>query len=542
LSPPGHWKDDESMKKNDKDREASSRASIPVIVDVPRADPGLGFERYVSAIAAAIVGGEPAQYTVGLYGPWGTGKSSILLALEQELKTNHQQGVTAVTFDAWRHERAPNLLAPLMWTIKAALDQQSSAKEVWKKIFGGLEFQAFGFGFRMPSEADRSSQSMGAVNDYMLAMSSLTTIGEHLGDGRRVVVLVDDLDRCSPDRVIEVIEAIRLLMDVPGFVFVLAIDYDVLIDAVESRYPHADAHRFIEKIIQVPFRIPNIDPDADNYLLHVVPNWDELRDVWFKGLDDADIRSAIRLALRDNPRQIKRLLNSYMVASHIDQAGVAESDVKAKALLAALAMQLRWPDEFDELASDISRYRRGPGADVPNPVLSAVDAYQAWTRPDDVDISDDRQDLREFLTQHLDGGSPLRLVVDAMRLASDISGGDTGAAQSGGDRRLVFVDKVLGLLADRSDGFNYERGPTSASMRYQGKELASVFNPRSVPRTFEVRVRQVPAGFNWTTTAKQVDEGEWVRFEFGVAPGRSLDDVLEDAAGLINKRKSEVNE
>src|SRR5690606_16413114 len=117
-----------------------------------------------------------------------------------------------------------------------ALGDKPDAKEKWKRIFGGMELTAFGFGFRIPAGADRAEATQESIAAYMRGISALASIGESIPAGERVVVFVDDLDRCSPDRVLEVIEAIRLVMDVPGFVFVLAIDYDVLVRAVETRY------------------------------------------------------------------------------------------------------------------------------------------------------------------------------------------------------------------------------------------------------------------------------------------------------------------
>lgn len=514
---------------------------IPVIVDVPRADPGLGFEKYVSAIASAIMGGQPAQYTVGLYGPWGTGKSSILLALMEKLK-NHGSAVTAVTFDAWRHQQAHNLLAPLMWTLKGAFDQQTDDRVPWRKIFGGLELQAFGFGFRVPAETDVGGEATGAVEDYMEAIQSFAKIGQSLEKDHRIVVLVDDLDRCSPDRVIEVVEAIRLLMDVPGFVFVVAIDYDVLIDAVETRYPHADPHRFVEKIVQVPFRIPNINPNVNDYLHQVVVNWTQLRKEWFTGLPDEEIRSVIGLALRDNPRQIKRILNSYMVARHIDWDGLARSESKAKALLSSLAMQLRWPDEFEELVADIRRYRRGQGSKVPNPILAAVETYKEWiaTGDDEIEANDDRRDFVEFLRRHLDGQLSLRIVDEAMRIASDVSGGDAKASETPEERRRGFMGKVMSLFADQGHGFEVRQQGDTASLLSGGEVLVRILNVRSVPRTFDLKVRNSIIRADYKPPVAHQVEGEWTLFHFDAGARHLLDDVLDDASSLISYVQSQV--
>lgn len=94
--------------------------------------------------------------------------------------------------------------------------------------------------------------------------------------GSRLVVFVDDLDRCLPEKAVEVLEAIKLFMDVPGCVFVLGLDQAVIARGIEIKYRELglgaddatgesrrqryviDGARYLEKIIQLPFQIPPI--------------------------------------------------------------------------------------------------------------------------------------------------------------------------------------------------------------------------------------------------------------------------------------------
>ncbi len=69
--------------------------------------------------------------------------------------------------------------------------------------------------------------------------------------------MVDDLDRCTPDGVVNVLEAIHVLTDIEGFVFVVALDREYLTKAIMQKYREDGlAERFIEKIVQIPFSIP----------------------------------------------------------------------------------------------------------------------------------------------------------------------------------------------------------------------------------------------------------------------------------------------
>lgn len=534
------------MAKIHKDLSRPERSTdqpriIPVIVDVPRPDPELGFERFVSAIAAAVVGGFPAQYTVGLYGPWGTGKSSILLSLKKDLESYDE--VTVVEFDSWRHERAQNLLAPLIYAIREAMSQRGKNVQ-WGRIFGGLEFQAFGFGIRVPSGSDRAAEATVAVKEYMESMEALTKIGAELGvdkngKNKRIVVLIDDLDRCSPDRVIEVLESIRLLMDVAGFVFVLAIDYEVLVDAVETKYKHmgkrVDAHRFIEKIVQVPFRIPTVNSETGDFLESLVQGWAELREDWFVGLTDENIRSVAGLALRDNPRQIKRVLNSYMVARHIDWKELGSSKSKAQALLASLAMQLRWPNEFEELVSDIARYLRGPGGDLPLPVLGAVSCYREWLTPDFAGDSDERLDFVEFLEKHMNGSTSLRVVNAAMRAASKLSGPEKLADKSPEEERAEFIDSVLAIVSSVGGEHSSTRIGAEAVVAQGDRKILRVHELRSIPRTFRVDVCKDLAHPTLKSAVPGKPVGAWVEYSYAPTDSHSFEDLLDDARHLVDQ-------
>ena len=87
----------------------------------------------------------------------------------------------------------------------------------------------------------------------------------------RLVVFIDDLDRCLPEKAIEVLEAIKLFVDAPGCVFILGLAQDVIARGVEIRYKDfvkegvlhknhpIDGTRYLEKIIQLPFTIPPVE-------------------------------------------------------------------------------------------------------------------------------------------------------------------------------------------------------------------------------------------------------------------------------------------
>ncbi|APZ33295.1 hypothetical protein BOH66_02575 [Microbacterium aurum] len=294
-----------------------------IVADVPTEYPGLGFEDYAAALTDAIAAADRPQFTVGLYGKWGSGKSSLLKAMNRILEAD--ANVITVEFDAWRYQRSQEIVIPLLHAVFSAV--QKTNDHALARAVGRL-LRAFGvsLGFKIPvvgiefSAADvraawdeESSPPVTLDDAFARPFEELRRVGEAL-DGRRIVVFVDDLDRCTTENVVGMLESINVITDVAGFVFVLALDYDVVTQAVQKRYPHANGHEFIEKIIQVPFRIPSAMTTAPGALEALVPGFSGLRHL--EGLT-IELEDAIEIAFRGNPRSVKRFVNALTLLMRI---------------------------------------------------------------------------------------------------------------------------------------------------------------------------------------------------------------------------------
>jgi hypothetical protein len=319
---------------------------IPVIADVPRANPGLGFAEYVEALADAIRGGQPPQFTIGLYGAWGSGKSSLLLSIADALG-QQRSGVTPVLFDAWRYERSDHLVVPLLHKVHTTLLEQDhrkvgdAVKRAISSIIFSLSFSIGGAGIDFSKTKDAWEASDPTPLDLAFAkpFADLERVSDSLAD-HRIAVLIDDLDRCSPAKAVSVLEAINLILDIPGFIFVLALDYDVMVSLIEREYPHVSGHVFVEKMIQLPFRVPPLDVARATFLAELAPGWSEHLLDASKGFGE-HLAEVSALALERNPRQIKRLLNSLLLIERIiERRGI---DLDLELLASVVALQLRWP-------------------------------------------------------------------------------------------------------------------------------------------------------------------------------------------------------
>lgn len=257
----------------------------------------LGFEDQVEDLCAIVLNEALLPVTVGVLGDWGSGKSSLLLMAEQRLRA---AGSVVVYFSPWRIEDYDDAKSALLDAVVHAVDAHLASSEMTDEVrtkivskLGALRrrvkwLRAAGMAakhlvtmtapsldeldglLRSDSEDDEDAPSTARLTrdfheEFKAVVSDL---------GTNVIVLVDDLDRCQPEQVLDVLHATRLFLSVPGTAFVLATDERVVRDAVRIRYPQAtDAsetdlpQEYLEKIVQFPIRLPTLgNADVESFL------------------------------------------------------------------------------------------------------------------------------------------------------------------------------------------------------------------------------------------------------------------------------------
>jgi formylglycine-generating enzyme required for sulfatase activity len=187
----------------------------------------------------------------------------------------------------------------------------------------------------------------------------------HITPGR-LVVFVDDLDRCLPEKAIQVLEAIKLFCDAPHCVFILGLDQAVIARGVQIRYkdftqstaaPQAhpiDGQKYLEKIIQLPFTLPRIEPeDMGPFVQGLATEWEY-----------PECPRVFALGLGDNPRQVKRTVNVFHLLSRLRVERKLERSIQPVRLAKVVVIQSVAQDLYRELQHqpgllrDIENYYR----------------------------------------------------------------------------------------------------------------------------------------------------------------------------------------
>lgn len=367
----------------------------------------LGFDVHANLLIDLIDDQTILPVTIGVFGDWGSGKSSVLKIVSEKLGGDNPDEITDGTFvlyfNGWVFEGYDDAKAALLQSIvKAFQDNKTLSTEVKEKaknLLGSIDWmRAISFGFKnilLPgasalltggmsignilasqfSKMDKDSllenitgkDSKQFIEDLLMSNESQFTQVREFRDAfsdmlnasaiEKLVIVIDDLDRCSPERIIENLEAIKLFLNVEKTAFIIGADPRIVRHAIENKYgiknQQEDQNRivddYLEKLIQIPYFLPKLsEPEVETYISMLickkelsVSNFSPVLTA-FKNYRESDRYSAFGLSniehsvsaqdfeniknnvitiptlvplitqsLYGNPRQIKRFLNTY---------------------------------------------------------------------------------------------------------------------------------------------------------------------------------------------------------------------------------------
>jgi len=437
--------------------------------DLPTKVDALGFGPYRDAIAGIISDPNTSTpLTIGVFGKWGAGKTSLMAMIRDLLP---EERFLTIWFDAWKYEREASLWRVLILRVldgvrpaEAASKEDGDLRQELTRLEealyrdveweekGGLTIdlgQAAGaaasFGIRLGlatlpgfvgEVVEAARKGLGVAGDVAKLMEAVRrqAITHHhaqlrhieefarrfeelvrthvAAEGKRLVVFVDDLDRCLPEKTVEVLEAIKLFLDAADCIFVLGLDDEVIARGIQVKYRDflavaegegrtripIDGAKYLEKIIQLPFVLPPIEPeDMEGFVGKLVPEFPDARcrEVFAKGLQEP------------NPRQVKRLINLFLFLRRIAEAKEDLREIiKPVRLAKVVVIQHAHPRlygvlrERPGLLAELEQHFRETGpAEVREPVADREAAERPEVHPA-LQPFIGRGSLRKLLTLH----------------------------------------------------------------------------------------------------------------------------------------------
>jgi formylglycine-generating enzyme required for sulfatase activity len=410
---------------------ASPLSLSPILDDQPALQDALEFAPYRDTLVDIL--SDPATrtpLTIGLFGPWGSGKTSLMSMIKAEVAKMAGKGYRTAWFNAWKYDREDALwrafvlrvldaLRPTKSDGSASLQEEMSENQqalvedldrLEESLYHVVEWQELGRwtldwakAVRGTAEGaaeialafvpgakplvdliKKADKAMTGKDQQSIAEAFQREVKTHrreqlrsleqferefqllldrhvVKQGGRFVVFVDDLDRCLPEKSIQVLEAIKLFLDVPGCVFVLGLDQDAIVEAIHTRYEgKIKASQYLEKIIQLPFLLPPIEAARmSSFVDSLVPY-----------LPDSRCCQVFAQGLAPNPRQVKRTINIFLLLWKLSRQKLGEV-VQPVRLAKIVAIQHSYPGlyallrEMPGLLHDLESYMRAEAQEKP---------------------------------------------------------------------------------------------------------------------------------------------------------------------------------
>jgi len=370
-------------QKNDKSNgnlsSKSSHSDIQkILVDDFETEPTENFDSLGFTVSNIVRSSSP-HFTVGIYGEWGTGKTTLMKSIERNLKDEgiyeNEQKIQTVWYNAWKHEREDGLAATsLLKTMAYGMENHKKFDSISKTIMrgigiidrdvmpnitfdtiktGGIEVEAeHAKKMELLNKLQRDSIYYDGLRDIEKQMD---IVRQTAGNDYRVVVFIDDLDRCSPTKALEVLESINLFMGIEGFVFVIGMSHQTATTLVTQAY-HTTGIKgddYIKKIIQIPIKIPNWNRQSILELINtkIVPNLSGEYSNFL--LENTDVVAQV---VGSNPRQLKRFVNNVIIAFESFSRRGGSSKITLNEIYLIQILKTEWPKFYEEFQND-KRFR-----------------------------------------------------------------------------------------------------------------------------------------------------------------------------------------
>lgn len=448
---------------------------------------------------------------LGITGPWGSGKSSVLNLMEDHLRKKYED-VVILRFDPWLITGRNDLVSQFLAELTFAINERARSNENLRKIgsqlatYGamvspGVNLIAPGLGsvvqggFKAATKALSGEASIASMRKKLIAL--LTNVDVP------IVVLVDELDRIEDAEILTVAQLVRAVVDFPRVSFALAYDVDRVMEAL-GRASTERGRSYLEKIVQLQVPIPILLPAERAGMLRAELEKMDLKDAYGGPLNIGgsaydDIVAILNDGFLDTPRDLKRLTGTFRALY-----GMVGHEVSWIENLGYSALLSKYPNIVEQIRRSPERvvYNALDSREIERRNRASSSDNQTWLQNLLESGSADRSRrlltrLFPILDRDVDVGTPLtnalafrRPLLTLLRLGiipGDISRSEVEALialsrqEAGAVLRASVADGRLSELIDRIDGVVSEKDAVDAGFWLAISDLAK--KPDSSPLT-----------------------------------------------------------
>jgi predicted KAP-like P-loop ATPase len=308
---------------------------------------------------------DPSSIVLGLFGPWGDGKTSVLEMMQEAL--NSHPKVIVVRFNPWHFQNEDLLLRGFFATLADAMgrslpNMKEKAGDLLKRYGSILSLASLTVGGVLQVKPGDAAKGLGEAMSNVGLDELRTRIEQMLDDAnKRLVILIDDIDRLDREETHAIFKLVKLSASFRHTSYVLAFDDAVVAAALGERYGAGGSpagRAFLEKIIQVPLHLPPADENS-------------LRQLALEGVDNALAQAGIKLTQPqidafvryfddallprlETPRRAKLFSNALMFALPILKGEVNPVD-----LMLIEGIRVIYPNLYTAIRENPALFLRG---------------------------------------------------------------------------------------------------------------------------------------------------------------------------------------
>jgi hypothetical protein len=386
----------------------------------------------------------------------------------------YENDILPIWFNAWRYEREEKFATiALMKTIAFAMGEHRIYKSIKPIILRGLTIigtdilrnvaQRYGMTERGIRELESNLipkiEHLAEIDRDTIYFDGLRKIEEEIRRIRtiypksKVVVFIDDLDRCMPETALEVFESIKVFLDIDGFVFILGLSRSIMDKLIDKRFKELGItpEEYIRKIIQVDIKIPLWQNSAIMTLLENIMT--SLNRKYFNHFNEN--QDLLQFLIEQNPRQLKRFVNGLLLLISANKYQPQQT----KQHLVLQVLQKKWDELYQTLVDPNRRYRFIKYLESsPEAKKSFIDNLYDKQKKDEKSLDKFEKtlidmELDHILTSFIDKYKEFIIKTDFEEFERTKDVVESPVFSSSNEKALKFYEQLYALLIDTNNNF-----------------------------------------------------------------------------------------